>query len=317
MKTALRIPLFLLAAWFATNVAHANTLMSVKAVCPLCAKEFVSSEAMECPACNFVWMGSISLTKDERELLRRFMASPEYRAIRSHPKEERMVLLSEQITLPPRNMTGLYLHAALCISEPDSNRRYLDRGLISARAWAKDAPIGHDEELAAFWVAHLLRRTGHFEEARSDLEALGARKTPIQSDIANGIGIELDLTELKYIGLSTEQPRVGRVSASAVASSQSTFDLPLNPTMQIISQPTGKYPVNMRYAGVEGAVKLAVVVEAHGSVKIARVLYNSQTEFESAAETFAHNCRFAPWLENGVARQFEAVIVVTYEFQEI
>lgn len=316
MKTALRISLLLLTAWSVTNIARSTQTMSVKAACPLCAKEFVSWEALECPACHFVWMGSISLSKEERELLRRYMASPEFRAIRSHPKEERMVLLSEQITLPARNMTGVYVHAALCVSEPESNRRYLDRALRSARAWAKDAQSGKDEEDAAIWVGHLLRRTEHFEEARSHLEALRARKASLQPNLSSLINKELDLTELGYSADFPGLPRVGRVSASAVATSQSTFDLPLNPAMQIIAQPTGNYPLNMRYAGVAGEVKLAVVVEENGSVKTVRVLHCSEKEFAGAAETFAQNCRFAPWVENGVARKFESVIVVDYQLHE-
>lgn len=311
-----------MAAWLliAIGLSIAPSLATTMAVydCPLC-MEKQQTGGGTCIRCGFISFGPIrSLSDKDREHIRRFMASERYQAIRSEPIEERIRALYPEVPMPiAQKANFLFWIAASSVVPPPSQQLWEDT--LSALRQAEKEPLSESEHTArALRTVVTLRRMGRFDEALGCLKAIATNGTPLRDDQQILVRRERDMIELK----STHPPPgwelpPGTLAAKASTTGNPVFGREVNQTPTILSAPSGaKYPLAMRYAGINGEVTVAISVLADGTVDDVKLLKATQPEFVEAALAFARSCRLDRVIQNEKPIPYECTVAVVFSLNE-
>ncbi len=127
---------------------------------------------------------------------------------------------------------------------------------------------------------------------------------------------ELEEINLERVELSGELPRTFQDKLDGVVEvaeyTPIELDAPLNRPPQIakITQPI--YPEALRAAGIEGAVKVSVVVSAEGEVLEMYVVESTDVGFEEAALECIEQWEFGPAIHEGNPRETRLTVPVKF-----
>lgn len=218
-----------------------------------------------------------------------------------------------------RKSETYFLATSLVKPSSPAEKSLLEAALVALGPAESLPPSAADQQRRQLFLIHLLRRLARFDEARVQLEAWTAMKPELPKNLAESLRIEIDLIELK---IDSHWPWTivpdGKIHAKPIVTKAPAFGLPLNQSATILSQSSEvKYPLAMRYAGINAEVVVAVAVNPQGRVTKAHVLRASQADFfPDAALAFARDCRFAPSQTDFGPAAFECAVAIEFSLPE-